>query len=318
MRKLSLVALTLCLGAVNAEAASLRPMTTLHSSVVKLSDLFDDAGVNANKVLGPGPGAGGRIVVEAPQLAAIARQFRVDWQPESSGDRAVLERPGRPVRRDDVLDAVRSALEAGGASSDCEIELADFTAPLVPFEAGPRPVVSDLEYDAAAGHFSATLSVTGNGMDPINMRLTGRVDDVIDLPVATTRLPPGSVLRAEDVQMARVRTSLVHGEVVHRLSDAVGLQLKRQISAGLPFAVGELMRPAMVQKGANVQMQLDSPGIALVAQGQALESGAIGERIRVLNPASRAVIEAEVMGPGRVRVTPDAIPLTRSTNVSER
>ena len=138
-------------------------MTTLHASVVRLSDLFDDAGANADRVLGPGPGAGGRIVVEAAQLGAIARQFGVDWRPASSADRAVLDRPGRPLRRDDVLDAVRNALIGGGASADCDVELAGFTPPLVPFEADPRPVVSDLDYDADAGRFSAVLSVAGEG-----------------------------------------------------------------------------------------------------------------------------------------------------------
>ena len=72
--------------------------------------------------------------------------------------------------------------------------------------------------------------------------------------------------------------------------------------------MGELTRPAMVQKGATVLMVLDSPGIALTAQGQAMEAGAIGERIRVLNPVSRAVVEAEVIGPDRVRVAPNALP----------
>ena len=174
----------------------------------------------------PGPAPGGRIVVEAAQLGAIARQFGVDWRPASSADRAVLDRPGRPLPREDVLDAVRSALVDGGASPDCDIELADFTPPLVPFEAEPRPVVSDLDYDANAGRFTAMLSVTGDGMEPINMRLAGRVDDTIDLPVATARLPAGSVLRAEDVHMARVHTALIHGEVVHRIADAVGMQLE--------------------------------------------------------------------------------------------
>ena len=40
-----------------------------------------------------------------------------------------------------------------------------------------------------------------------------------------------------------------------------------------------------------------------------MEPGAIGERIRVLNPVSRAVVEAEVIGPDRVRVAPDAMPV---------
>jgi flagellar basal body P-ring formation protein FlgA len=54
---------------------------------------------------------------------------------------------------------------------------------------------------------------------------------------------------------------------------------------------------------------LDSPGITLTAQGQAAESGAIGERIRVLNPSSRAAVEAEVIGPDRVRVAPNVLPM---------
>src|SRR5579864_5897239 len=127
MTRLTLILLALCLSGVRAEGATLRTTTTLHAAVVRLSDLFDEAGANADRVLGPGPGAGGRIVVEAAQLGAIARQFGVDWRPSSSADRAVLDRPGRPMRREDVLRAVKSALMAGGASADCDIELAGFT-----------------------------------------------------------------------------------------------------------------------------------------------------------------------------------------------
>src|SRR6202020_2395971 len=140
---LPLTALAICLGVATADAATLRSVTTLHAAIVRLSDLFDEAGANADRVLGPGPGAGGRIVVEAAQLGAIAHQFGVDWRPASSGDRAVLDRPGRPLPREDALDAVRGALIEGGTSPDCDIELADFSPPLVPFESNPRPVVSD-------------------------------------------------------------------------------------------------------------------------------------------------------------------------------
>ena len=43
----------------------------------------------------------------------------------------------------------------------------------------------------------------------------------------------------------------------------------------------------------------------------ALESGAIGERIRVRNVSSQAVLEAEVIGPDRVRVVPGSTPIKR-------
>jgi flagella basal body P-ring formation protein FlgA len=43
-----------------------------------------------------------------------------------------------------------------------------------------------------------------------------------------------------------------------------------------------------------------------------MEPGALNERIRVLNPASHAVVEAEVIGPDRVRVAPNKVPMTVS------
>ena len=251
-------------------------------------------------------------IAEAAQLGAIARQFGVDWRPASSADRAVLDRPGRPMRREDVLRAVKTALMAAGASADCDIELAGFTPPLVPFEADPQPVVADLDYDVDAGRFSAMVSVTGESMEPLHLRVTGRADDTVELPVATARLLAGNVLRADDVHMARVHTAMIRGEMVRRPDDAVGMQVKRQIAAGQPLALAELTRPSMVQKGAIVLMMLDSPGITLTAQGQAMEPGALNERIRVLNPASHAVVEAEVIGPDRVRVAPNKVPMTVS------
>jgi flagella basal body P-ring formation protein FlgA len=309
MKRLPVALMLLCVWVAHGKAATLRPNTTLRASTVRLSDLFDGLDSNADRVLGPGPGPGGRIVVEAAQLRAIARQFEVDWRPASPADRAVLERLGRPLRRDDVVDAVRSALITAGASSDCDVDVAGFTPPLVPVEAVPRPVVSDLDYDATVGRFSALLSVTGQGMEALHLRIDGRVDDTIEVPVAATRLLVGGIVRPDDVRMARVRTTAIRGDVLRKPSDAVGMQTKRQIGAGQPLFTNELMHPSMVVKGAVVLMVLDSPGIVLTAQGQAIESGAIGARIRVLNPSSRATVEAEVIGPDKVRVAPSAAPM---------
>ena len=106
--KPSYLLLGLCLIAP-AQGATLKTVTTLQGPRVYLRDLFVDAGVNADRVLGTGPGPGGRIVVEARQLKAIARQYDVDWRPVSGADRAVLEWPGRPLKREDALAAVRAA-----------------------------------------------------------------------------------------------------------------------------------------------------------------------------------------------------------------
>jgi flagella basal body P-ring formation protein FlgA len=70
------------------------------------------------------------------------------------------------------------------------------------------------------------------------------------------------------------------------------------------------MLPTQINRGEPVRMQLQVGGLSLNGQGLALESGAAGERIRVRNLSSQAVLEAEVVGPGLVRVVPGTAPIT--------
>jgi flagella basal body P-ring formation protein FlgA len=312
MKKHILMAGLCVMAAVAADPASgavLRRMTTLQGPQVYLRDLFEDAGANADRVLGPGPGPGGRIVVESRQLKAIARQFEVDWQPASGNDRAMLEWPGRPMKREDALAAVRTALVAQGAAPDCDVEIPGFNPPIVPLLGEFKPVVTRLDYDRDMGRFVAFLTVTGDGTEPISVRVSGEVSDVVEIPVTVIRLSAGAIAGPDDVRMARVHVASVHGEVAREMTNVVGMQLKQQIPAGVPIPVAELTQPTQVTRGEPVRLQLQVGGLSLSGQGTALESGAIGEQIRVRNISSQAVLEAEVLAPGVVRVVPGSAPI---------
>jgi flagella basal body P-ring formation protein FlgA len=293
-----------------AWGATLRAMTTLSAGVVRLSDLFDDAGPGARRVLGPSPAPGERIVVEARQLAAIARQFGVDWRPNGPGDRIVLDRPGRLLEREAAVAALREALAGVGVAEDTEIELPGFAAPLIPQDARPELAVEQLDYQGGSGRFTAQLAVTAEGMAPLRIRLSGSVQEMVSLPVPTHRLVPGSVVRPGDLQMLRVRAGLVQGEVAQAAAQAEGMEMRRMALPGRPLLLADLRKPEAVAKGARVAMQLLAPGLLLLAQGQALEAGAVGDRIQVLNPVTRAVVEAEIVGRDHVRVAPGSTPLT--------
>jgi flagella basal body P-ring formation protein FlgA len=293
-----------------AQGAALKTRTTLHGPQVYLRDLFEDAGTNADRLLGPGPGPGGRIIVESRQLKAIARQYDVDWEPISHADRAVLEWPGRPLERDQVLAAVRAALVAQGAALDCDIVIPGFNPPIVPVSGVSAPLITQLEFDRDLGRFTAMLSVTGDGMEPISTRLSGEVADVIELPVAVTRLTAGSIAGPDDIRMTRVHVTSVHTEVAHDSAMVIGMQLKLQLQAGVPIPLSNLMQPTQINRGDAVRLQLRTGDLWLTGQGMALESGAAGDRIRVRNVSSQAVLEAEVIKPGEVRVMPGTAPIT--------
>lgn len=301
MRLVALAALALLVQPVRA--ATLRDLTTLSGPEVRLSDLFDDP--DHDRVIGPAPEPGGRIVVEAPQLAAIARQFNVDWRPASSADRVVLERPGRMFPREAVMDALHAALAVAGVPADSDVAMPTYTPPMVPSDGSAHAEVGQVDYDPVTGRFTSLLSIVANGMTPAHARLSGRVVAMVEAPVATRRILPGETVAPGDVQMSRVRANLVHAEVARTAEQAVGMAVRRQpIAAGAPLPIADLGSPVVVAKGATVTMELTSPGLAVTAQGVAMESGGMGDQLRVLNPISRALVAAAVVGPDRVQVTP--------------
>ena len=296
--------------AVPANAATLKPLSTLHAATVKLSDLFADAGRNADKVLGPGPAPGARIVVESRQLAAIARSYSVDWRPSSPADRAVLQRAGRPLARAEVMAALKPALISAGASPDGEVDLGAYDPPTVPADGTVNPIVTQLDYDATTGRFGAQLALEADEGDALAWRVAGRVQDMVEVAVAATHLLPGTILSAADLRLARLPADRVPTSAVGAIADAVGKELRVQLPSGAPLPQSDLKAPTLVRRDMHVLMLGDRPGLTLTAEGRALDSGSLGEHVKVMNPLSRAVVDAVVIAEGQVRVDPDAPPLS--------
>ncbi len=59
------------------------------------------------------------------------------------------------------------------------------------------------------------------------------------------------------------------------------------------------------------------PGIRLTVRGKALESGAVGDVVGVLNIQSNRTVQATVTGPGRVAIIAPA-PLIAAANDPDR
>ncbi len=295
-----------------ADAATLRPFTTLDAPVVRLSDLFADAGSEANRVLGPAPAPGTRISVEAPQLAAIAREYGVDWKPVTGFDRAVLVRPGAPLAEGAVLAALRTALAGLGAAAGSAVELQGFQPPMLAVGAVPRVVVEQLSYDANEGGFQGALAIAVPGEAVVTVPVAGRSVRRVVLPVAARRLEPGTALGPGDFTEREVVAPAARGAVLRDPTAAFGRGVRHAVAAGAPVALDDLVALPTIARGQRVSMEIAAPGIAVTAIGVALADAGTGETVDVLNPVSRAVVEASVLGPGRVAVAQGSIPLRQA------
>ncbi|MFC0388809.1 flagellar basal body P-ring formation chaperone FlgA [Muricoccus vinaceus] len=294
-----------------AELAVLRPLAVVEEAVIRLSDLFDEAGPNAGRVVGPAPAPGRRVVVEPAQLLAIARANGVMWRPLTAADSVVVERPGRAVPREEVVDLLRGEFARLGLDPLAEMELPGFQAPLVPLAAFTQLALEQPAFEAATNRFSATLVVVAEGMPALRMRIAGRAVATAAVVVASRRLALGDVVRAEDVRLVRQRAERLRPGMATDAGQILGKALRRPLAEGLPFPLADLSAPAVIEKNATVLMLIDGPGLSMTAQGRAMAAAARGEVVPVMNLASRSVVEGEAIGPGRVRVAFGSTPVSR-------
>jgi flagella basal body P-ring formation protein FlgA len=82
----------------------------------------------------------------------------------------------------------------------------------------------------------------------------------------------------------------------------------------------DLMKPELVQRNETVTLLFEVPGIVLTIRGKAMESGAEGDVVSVLNTQSKRTVQGTVTAMGTVTVAgmkPRIAVNTASFEVSE-
>ncbi len=145
-----------------------------------------------------------------------------------------------------------------------------------------------------------------------SLGMPARADDTgaatTTIPVLARDFAPGEVVREGDLTELTVQAP-VAGSIVQRAEDAVGLAARKPMRAGRPIALTELRQPILVSKGSLVTVRVSMPGIELSTTAKAIEQGAMGEVVRVMNLTSNRIVQAVVTGPGEAMVPVTAAPV---------
>ncbi|MCQ0969115.1 flagellar basal body P-ring formation chaperone FlgA (plasmid) [Paracoccus sp. TK19116] len=114
---------------------------------------------------------------------------------------------------------------------------------------------------------------------------------------AARTLPAGTVIAPEDL-VAEAGTPAPLAEAVAM----VGLQTRVTIYEGRRVLPAQLRAPVLVSRNQIVRLIYRAGPLQIEAEGRALGEGAAGDRLRVMNTASRSTIEAQVNPDGTVTV----------------
>ncbi|RZO67970.1 MAG: flagellar basal body P-ring formation protein FlgA [Parvularculaceae bacterium] len=123
-------------------------------------------------------------------------------------------------------------------------------------------------------------------------------------------LTPGFVSAAEMFAARNISAGeiLLEGDLINADEEIVaaesliGLETRRSLYKGAPVFAGMLRAPILVKRNAIVAMEFRSGPLVIRSEGRALQEGANGDIIRVMNLGSRTTITATVNGGNSVRV----------------
>lgn len=306
-RKFGQIAATLalvCALPASSIAADLKENIAIEGRTVSLGDLFTDTGLKADVAVLEAPQPGKSKFVSAAELARIAKKYEIDWQRPDYLRRINLMRLSDSIPTSDLTALFLDMAINDGANPDSEIRLLGRNSVItVPVGATLADIkISSFSVSDRKDRFSAVLQVPSGGDVPVNLNLSGVIEEVREIPVFNRSVMPGEVIKQSDLSWIKFPAKRLTARAVLNSADLVGMTVKRPARTDKPITTADVVAPIAISKGDAVTMMVRTKAMILTAAGKALENGGIGDTIRVLNAKSRQTVDAKIIRSGQVEI----------------
>lgn len=286
-----------------AGPVSLNFQTLINGEVVRLGDLFSNAGPQADKSVVYAPRPGRKATYDAKWLYRVARYYGLDWKPTTSRDRITIIRESITVGYNEIIEVIMVALGEENVPGDMLAEISNRSMKLyLPADIFPEIAVEDLVYDKRSNRFSAIIVAPANNPAAQRHRVTGKLYKMIDIPVLKDTLRAGERITKKNLEWQSVRSERISNDTITSIDDIIGMTPRYTLRAGSQIRSNEVRYPILIKRRSLVTIALIHKTMTLTIQGRAMENGAKGDIIRITNIKSKQIIDAEVVGPGKALV----------------
>ncbi|WP_119168026.1 flagellar basal body P-ring formation chaperone FlgA [Algihabitans albus] len=289
-----------------AAPIALKPQVTVDSDLVHLGDLFHGEISKADVPIARAPAPGEQIELQAQWLWSVARAYGVAWHPRSTLETVTLTRDSYLLDAARLEDILLEGLARHGmdqASLAVQLDNPRFSQHLPTSVAGQLEM-GQLNHDPRSGRFAADLRAPTEDGRMLRVAVSGRLLEIVEVPVLSRRVAPGEVIGARDVDWMSMQADRVAANVVTDPNDLIGTSPRRGLRPGQPVRISEVGEPVLVEKNQMVLLRVQTAAMQLTAQGRAMEDGARGETIRVINTKSSTIVTGTVTETGLVVVQP--------------
>jgi flagella basal body P-ring formation protein FlgA len=154
--------------------------------------------------------------------------------------------------------------------------------------------------DTRPGKKQVTAAILQEGKEQGQVKMSGNLR-LFGTTVSTTkRLSRNDIIASDDIVAKRQDISMLDAGLIQDPKQALGQKLKTSLPAGAILYSQNIDAPSLVNRGERVTIVAKSQAIQITAPGEAKNSGALGEMVRVKNLTSRREIQARVLSAGVV------------------
>ncbi len=302
-------------GAIPPPSPKLKELVTVTSEVVRIGDLVDNAGATADIPVFRSPDLGFTGGVPLARVIEALAPYQLATLDTGSLTEVVVTRLSRNITGKEIEARIARALAGQYGFGDIRNISITFDKDIRTIHVEPTAAeelqVARLYVDQRTGRFTAAMELPGSTVArTLPLRFSGTAVETVEAAILTRALNRSEAVKPSDVIIERRPKAEVGGDSIGADS-AVGLAAKRPLRAGSVLRPSDLAKAEVVQRNEAIMIVYAVPGVLLTVRGKALEAGAVGDVVNVLNTQSNRTVQATVTGPGRVTIAA-AMPLQAS------
>ncbi|MGT2487743.1 flagellar basal body P-ring formation chaperone FlgA [Methylobacterium oryzae CBMB20] len=217
-----------------------------------------------------------------------------------------VQRAARRLGPPELEAALKRGLESGYGLDPRNVAVrfdGDGPTLLAPLDLEGQAVALDLTYDARTRRVAGLVSL---GERQASQRVSGVVVELREVAVLARNLNRGEPVKEGDVTLERRPREAVAPDAQGSTTAILGEVAQNTLTAGTVLRVTDTAPPELVARGENVTIVYETPSISpcrcAACRGRFGPHGR--RRQRVVNVASKKILQATVIGPGRVSVSP--------------
>lgn len=125
------------------------------------------------------------------------------------------------------------------------------------------------------------------------------------VPVAKKTITRGAIIRDEDISLEkREITNYKENEIID-YSEIIGKKAKHNIKEGTVLCNYMIEEEPIIERGNKVNIIVQSGGVRIRTNGEALQNGRIGEKIRIKREGTQTILQGRVAKDGSVIISND-------------